>query len=171
LVERDDDDSTWTPQVTIALAIEGALLIVFAVAWLLTRATPAGVILSAMIALAALAMGLQSAIVRSLGVTGIATTYITGTITTLMAGGAHWLRSIACSATGSQGMSRLQASQPGLERLAAVVIIYLFAALVTGGTVAHFPSVAVLFPLIAIIVVVLDASVRQRSSSTHHEEK
>jgi uncharacterized membrane protein YoaK (UPF0700 family) len=175
LVERDQDRGTWTPQVTSAIAIEGVLLLVFAVAWLLTGANPsAGVALSAMIALAALAMGLQSAIVRSLGVTGIATTYLTGTLTTLMAGGAHWLRSVAREARGSKGTSGTQANQSGLGRLGVVVGIYLFAALVTGGTVARFPSVAVLLPLIAIIVVVLDASVRQHSqhsSSIRQEEK
>jgi uncharacterized membrane protein YoaK (UPF0700 family) len=172
LVERDQDHGTWTPQVTTAIAIEGVLLVVFAVAWLLTGANPPpGLALSAMIALAALAMGLQSAIVRSLGVTGIATTYITGTLTTLMAGGVHWLRSVAREARGSKGTSGTQANQSGLGRLPVVVVIYLFAALVTGGTVARFPSVAVLLPLIAIIVVVLDASVRQHSSSIHEEEK
>jgi uncharacterized membrane protein YoaK (UPF0700 family) len=174
LVERNQHPSTWTPQLTTALALEGVLLVLFAVAWLLTGANPrAGVGLRAMIALAALAMGLQSAIVGSLGVTGIATTYLTGTLTTLMAQAVHWLRWVAGWATGSKATNGTQANPPGLGRLAVVVGIYLFAALLTAGTVVRFPFVAVLLPLLAVIVVVLDAYVRQHSQHPwpiHQEE-
>jgi Protein of unknown function (DUF1275) len=47
-----------------------------------------------LIVLSALAMGIQAAAVRRLGVPGIVTTYITGTLTSLMADLVGWLRSL-----------------------------------------------------------------------------
>jgi uncharacterized membrane protein YoaK (UPF0700 family) len=158
LVERDQEGTPWTPRVTIAIAIEAVLLAVFAVIWLLTGANPpAGVVVNALIALSALSMGLQSALVRSLGVAGIATTYITGTLTNLMAGGARWTRSRVRAAPRKKGDTGTHANEPGLGRLAAVWIIYVLSALVSGAAVAHFPSVAVFLPLVALVLVILDA--------------
>jgi uncharacterized membrane protein YoaK (UPF0700 family) len=156
LIEGDQEGATWTPQVTTAFTTEAALLAVFAVIWLLTGANPpAGGVVNALIALSALAMGLQSAIVRSLGVAGIATTYITGTLTNLMAGGARWTRSSVRAR--KKGDTGTQANEHGLGRLAAVWIIYVLAALVSGAAVGHFPSVAVFLPLVALVFVILDA--------------
>jgi uncharacterized membrane protein YoaK (UPF0700 family) len=158
LVERGQEAATGTPRVTIALTIEAVLLAVFAAIWLLTGANPrAGGVVNALIALSALAMGLQSALVRSLGIAGIATTYITGTLTNLMAGVARWTRITARAAPGKEAGTGTRSNEPALGRLAAVWIIYVLSALVSGAAVAHFPSVAVFLPLVALVFVILDA--------------
>ena len=54
-----------------------------------------GGVIFLLIVLSAFAMGVQSAAVQRLGVPGIATTYITGTLTSLMVDLLGWLRSIA----------------------------------------------------------------------------
>jgi uncharacterized membrane protein YoaK (UPF0700 family) len=170
LVERDQEGLSWTPQVTMAIAIEAVLLAVFAVIWILTGANPpAGGVVNVLIALSALAMGLQSALVRSLGIAGIATTYITGTLTNLLAGGARWTRARVHTALRKQGDTGTHANERGLGRLAAVWIIYVLSALVSGAAVAHFPSVAVFLPLVALVLIILDAfwhrHVQERSST------
>ncbi len=78
MVERDASDASWPGSVTRALALEAVILSVLALAW--TRAPAA-----ACVVLSALAMGVQSAAVHRLGVSGISTTYITGTLTHLVA--------------------------------------------------------------------------------------
>jgi uncharacterized membrane protein YoaK (UPF0700 family) len=55
-----------------------------------------------LIVLSAFAMGVQSAAVRRLGVPGIATTFVTGTLTSLMVDLLGWLRSIAAQLPGSK---------------------------------------------------------------------
>jgi uncharacterized membrane protein YoaK (UPF0700 family) len=144
--------------VTTAIAIEVVLLAAFAVIWLLTGANPpAGGDVNTLIALSALAMGMQSALVRSLGIAGIATTYSTGTLTNLMAGVARWTRTSVRSGQRKKGDRGTRSNEDALGRLAAVWSIYVLSALVSGAAVAHFPSVAVFLPLVALIFVILDA--------------
>src|SRR3712207_2924680 len=72
--------SAWSPAVTAALALELVVLVAFAVGWFLAEAEPAGLAVYPLIVLPSLAMGVQSAAVRRLGIPGVATTYITGKI-------------------------------------------------------------------------------------------
>src|SRR5262249_31604884 len=93
IVERESGLPEWPAAVTGALCIEAVLLGIFGViSWVI--GTRSGVIYL-LIILLALAMGIQSAAVRRLGVPGIATTYMTGTLTTLMVDLLGWVRSIA----------------------------------------------------------------------------
>lgn len=86
IVERDHSAGPWPRAVTIALWLESLLLLVLAAAWYLTRDTLADpTTTAALIVLSAVAMGVQSAAVIRLEVTGIATTYLTGTLTNLAA--------------------------------------------------------------------------------------
>jgi uncharacterized membrane protein YoaK (UPF0700 family) len=175
LLEGNQERATWTPRVTTAIAIEGVLLAVFAVIWLLTGANPsASVVVNALIALSALAMGLQSVIVLSLRVAGIATTYITGTLTNLMAGVARWTRTRVRAAPRKKEDTGMSANERGLGRLAAVWIIYVFSALVSGAAVAHFPTIAAFLPLVALVLIILDAFWHQHAHqhpSTDHDQK
>jgi uncharacterized membrane protein YoaK (UPF0700 family) len=85
IVERDGAEGVWPRAVTLALSVEAFILCMFAAAWQLVGDTPATFPLAVLIALSALAMGVQSAAIRRLEVSGIATTYITGTLTHLAA--------------------------------------------------------------------------------------
>jgi len=75
----------WSHHVTLALRLECAVLFVFAIGWWLIGPGLHGVGLISLILWSGLAMGIQSAIARRLAVPGVATTYVTGTITALVA--------------------------------------------------------------------------------------
>jgi uncharacterized membrane protein YoaK (UPF0700 family) len=137
IVTRGDLRGAWPAAVTATVAGEAVLLLAFAGLWL------AGGPADGLIALSALGMGAQSAAVHRLGVPGVTTTYVTGTITSLMA-----------------GLAALQASS-GRWRHAAIV-----AALVAGaaaGAVAwsRWPHLAGLGPAALVAAVTLVAAVRR----------
>jgi uncharacterized membrane protein YoaK (UPF0700 family) len=84
IVERDHSNSRWPRAVTLALAIESLILLAFGAGWYLSQdALATKTTTAALIVLSALAMGVQSAAVSRLEITGIATTYLTGTLTNL----------------------------------------------------------------------------------------
>ena len=85
IVQRDHSVSLWPRAVTHALTLESLLLLVFAAGWYFVYDTLAtATTTAALIVLSALAMGVQSAAVIRLEITGIATTYLTGTLTNLV---------------------------------------------------------------------------------------
>jgi uncharacterized membrane protein YoaK (UPF0700 family) len=81
---RDSDGPLWPRSVTAALAVQFGVLFGLAVGWEATGATPTGTAQLALLAAAAVAMGLQGAAMRGLGVT-VTTTYLTGTLTGVIA--------------------------------------------------------------------------------------
>jgi uncharacterized membrane protein YoaK (UPF0700 family) len=64
----------WQPRVNVVLGLEAAVLILAAILW-----DPVGVI--ALITVISLAMGLQSTAAQHIGVPGVTTTFVTGTLT------------------------------------------------------------------------------------------
>jgi uncharacterized membrane protein YoaK (UPF0700 family) len=119
-----------------------------------------------LIALSAFAMGIQSAAVRRLGVPGIATTYITGTLTSLMIDLLGWLRSVTAGFPVSKTVKREHPARlPWDQRvglLAGVVTLYCLGALIGGVLQVYSPPLAALFPFIAVLLVVVNAGIRQR---------
>ena len=79
------------PLVARAVVVELLLLALILCAWRLLGASPAPVSQDALVALAALAMGIQSAVTLRVHV-GPATTYVTGTLTTFTTGMVRRLR-------------------------------------------------------------------------------
>lgn len=170
IVERDSKPVEWPAAVTDALVFESVILGIFAaISYLFGSARLTVIYL--LIILLACAMGIQSAAVRRLGVPGIATTYITGTLTSLMVDLLGWLRSMAAPLPVPKTVDRtVDQSSPWMPweqrvgLLAAVVILYCFGALVGGVLESQSPPLASLSPLAALLVVVLNAVIRQR----HH---
>lgn len=72
----------WPPHVTRALAAETAVLAAFSGEWLADGANPAGGSRLALLILAGVAMGMQSATIRRLG--QMSTTYLTSTLTAVI---------------------------------------------------------------------------------------
>jgi uncharacterized membrane protein YoaK (UPF0700 family) len=70
--------------VPAAFALELLLVVAFFAVWLGAGGHPAGGKLLLLILLAAVAMGIQSATATRLAVSGVSTTYVTGTLTALM---------------------------------------------------------------------------------------
>jgi uncharacterized membrane protein YoaK (UPF0700 family) len=117
-------------------------------------------VMNLMISLSGLAMGLQSAAVRGLSLPGIATTYITGTITSLFSGLVHrWFPS-----TGSgqpQKDEGLHDPEHSLSLQAEVFLAYALAALVTAALRASFPSAVALLPVGSVAAIAVSMSIRQ----------
>ena len=78
------DDPAWPPAVARALAVEFCLLVFYAAGWWVVGGKPAGALAAGLLGLSALALGIQSATVQRFGVSGLSTTYLTGTLTTLV---------------------------------------------------------------------------------------
>jgi len=86
IVERSVDATPWPRAVTQALGLEVVILAVFAIGSYLTAVIREVWEAQTLIALSAIAMGIQSAAARRLDVPGIATTYLTGTFTSAVTG-------------------------------------------------------------------------------------
>ncbi len=80
------DEELWPRPIVLALIVELVVLTVFAVWWEIVGGAPSSGVTYAMLALNALALGVQSAAVLRFGISGLSTTYLTGTLTQLMAG-------------------------------------------------------------------------------------
>ncbi|MDP9432441.1 MAG: DUF1275 domain-containing protein [Actinomycetota bacterium] len=92
----------WPAGVNRALLAELAILCAFLAGWLISGATPGLAMQYTLVVLSAAAMGVQSALTRRIAVAGVATTYITGTLTAALAdlGTAGAARSSAVRAAG-----------------------------------------------------------------------
>ena len=166
IVSKDRDRMDWPPSVTTALFLEGIVLAIFSVAW---HALSVPQWLYALIALSAVAMGIQSAAVRRLKVPGIATTYITGTLTSLVSGVTNRIRQAgAASPLGASGHESVAAPSPemnwerrvGLQ--AGVFMTYVLAAMMSGLAQTRAPSLATISPVVAVVVVAITAWVHGR---------
>jgi uncharacterized membrane protein YoaK (UPF0700 family) len=78
------EDAVWPVAVTRALAVELVLLAIYAVFWWVNGSAPTGSVQAALLAVNAFALGLQSSTIQRFGVAGLSTTYMTGTLTTLV---------------------------------------------------------------------------------------
>jgi len=156
---RGERRGEWPPIVTATLALEGVMLGAFGVIWYVEGPAPRsdGVVL-VLIALSGLAMGVQAAAVRHLGVPGVASTYITGTLTSLMAELVSWRRPRGAPSSGETSGAALR----HLRLLAAVFLVYGAGALV--GTVLHAGSSTLLawLPFVCVAAVVVTGFVRHR---------
>jgi len=167
IVEKGPRQTDWPVAVTRAVAVEGIILGLFTLAWHL--GVRGGATLYALITLSALAMGIQSAAIRHLKVPGIATTYITGTLTSLVAEFTAWLyrlkiSPLAVDPTGQSATLDIPAVRHyhAARLQALVVLIYVCAALVSGFLQSRHSWLVTLSPLIAVALVVLNACVRHR---------
>lgn len=79
-----DDDGPWPTAMTVALLVEVVLFGAFAVLWWTHLHDLSGSDESALLLLSAAALGLQSSTILRLGISGLSTTYLTGTLTTVM---------------------------------------------------------------------------------------
>jgi uncharacterized membrane protein YoaK (UPF0700 family) len=145
LIGRAAKQTLWPPAVTTICAFELLILAALSVTGAVLPSPSVGVVIDLFILLAAAAMGLQSVAVTALGIRGVATTYITGTWTTMMAG----LVSKLALAEPSGAEPR-----PGTGMQAAVVGVYLLAAVVGGAADAHWHLLALAVPTVTVAAVV-----------------
>jgi uncharacterized membrane protein YoaK (UPF0700 family) len=165
IVRDDSGEEEWPASVTAALAVEAIVLAVFTVTWHLSSVARGEIVVHALIVLCALAMGLQSAAVRRLGVPGIATTFITGTLTSLVVDLVGWLRHVKARSAAGQGGDDASVGIPWEQRvglLAGVFVIYGLGAFM-GTLLLEHARLAAVSPLAAVATVtVIAASARRR---------
>jgi uncharacterized membrane protein YoaK (UPF0700 family) len=104
-------------------------------------------------------MGMQSAAARRLDVSGVATTYITGTLTSFATRLMGWL---------SFTIARLNSPLPtrpthGAGLLAAVWLVYFGGAMVAGAATLLDRALAVVFPIALVMIVIVTAMVHFRT--------
>jgi uncharacterized membrane protein YoaK (UPF0700 family) len=138
---RNPDSDAWPRRVTATLAVQLAVLVVFAAGWMVSGADPTGGVQLALLVGAAGSMGLQSAAMRGLGA-AVATTYLTGTLTSLIAA---WM-----------GGPRKRSDAGGIASLTAAV----GGAACGGGLLLVAPSVTPVLTLVPLIAVLATASYR-----------
>lgn len=134
----------WPRAVTGALALELGLFVIFATWWEASAAHPSLGVTYALLAVNAMALGVQSSAVLRLGVPGLSTTYLTGTLTQVVA----------------------STTRPGIRvsTRSVFILLALLAGAATGAVLAIMaPAAAPALPLgaIAVVVVVSAAAVHR----------
>ena len=158
LVGRFVARTYWPRAVSIGLLVELVLLLVLAAGWYLSGTETGWWGLHPLIAVSALAMGVQSATARTLGVAAVATTYVTGTLTALTCGTIDWLRSPRAARTGDANQPREPLSPAtvyGPALPGAAWGVYFVGALLGGLAVILTPAVAVLPAGLAVALLAL----------------
>jgi uncharacterized membrane protein YoaK (UPF0700 family) len=127
----------WPRRVTTVLLVQLVVLTLFVVGYQLEGAHPEGAPQIALLAVAALAMGLQSGAVVGIGVAGLSTTYVTGTLTGV-------LTSLAIE-------KRLRWDR------ASILIALVVGAIAAGLLIVHAPRLAPILPLLLLVYVIVAA--------------
>ena len=138
----------WPSRANSILALESILVSVCAVICGIDNPPVGSGTAAALIAVVALAVGLQSAVIVAMNIPGIVTTYITGTWTALATGVAQWM----------DGETRGPRWSDRGDRLAlqgAMLAAYLFSAVVS-GLIFHFLGRAWLGASAALLLLVVN---------------
>ena len=77
-------DRLWPRAVTVALAVELAFMAAYGVGWWITGAAPSAGVQTVLLLCTAAGLGIQSSTLQRFGVSGMSTTYLTGTLTTVV---------------------------------------------------------------------------------------
>ena len=143
---RDPDAPRWPRPVTVALGVELLVLSAFTAGWEATGAAPTGSAQLGLLAMAAISMGMQSAATRGLGVP-VATTYLTGTLTGVIA--------------ALSGSPRSRGDTAGVAALFSAVT----GAVCGGALLAMVPAAVPLLALAPLTVVLVAADQHHRRSA------
>jgi uncharacterized membrane protein YoaK (UPF0700 family) len=82
-------DVVWPSQITRALSWEAASLSVSTIGWIVSGGRPGPELQAILLCFNAVGLGVQSAAIQRFGVAGLSTTYLTGTLTTLVTSLVH----------------------------------------------------------------------------------
>jgi uncharacterized membrane protein YoaK (UPF0700 family) len=144
----DGVPGVWPGRATVLLFVELVVLVGFSIGWELAGGRPAGAAQGCLIFIAALALGIQSASMRALGVTGLSTTYLTGTLTTVV----------------SELVDRRRPA--GVARDLGILFALVAGAAIAGVVVNEVPRAAPAFPLAVLTAVIVGARVTFRRQRT-----
>jgi uncharacterized membrane protein YoaK (UPF0700 family) len=147
--EVRQDDATWPREITRALLIELALFTGFGLVWWYVGGAPSSRVQLLLVIMSAVALGVQSSAVHRFGVSGLSTTYLTGTLTMIV---------IALARSG-----RIGAIRPRMQIIGGLVGGALLASIVVDHMEWAVPMTQ-LFPILAVLVA---ASIFKRPLALH----
>ncbi|HKO04908.1 MAG TPA: YoaK family protein [Candidatus Acidoferrales bacterium] len=161
----------WDRRVSRAFLWEGMLIAAFTVVWHVApgREVRGSGAFYALIALSAMAMGLQSAAVRRLNLPGVATTYVTGTMTSVVAGLTSRLLGKAAESTGKEASVEKLRWKHQVRLQAGVLVTYGLAAVASGLFQKRVPRLVAVTPLVAVALVLLIVSFSHRQRESRGE--
>ncbi len=140
-----EHDPVWPRAITWALGAQLVATLAWATGWWVTSADPDATTALALLLVNALGLGIQSSAVQRFGVSGLSTTYLTGTLTT-----------VVVSLTHRRPVTTVRRS--------AELLLSLVAGAAVGATVIELaPMAAPAVQLTCLAVVLLIALVRQRA--------
>lgn len=170
LAKSGDKRRTWSPGVTATLALETVVLGAFGLAWYFTGAAQPSNPWYTLIAVSGVTMGLQSVAVRQLGIPGVVTTYITGTLTSLVSGLVAHFRKLKYPSEEktTQKSSGMDWEQKELLQL-GVFVMDVGAAFTVGALHTRHSFAMTLSPFIVLCVVVINALAHQRQIASMNE--
>ena len=127
-------DPVWPAAVTRALGVELVLFAGVGIAWWVLGSDPPASAYLPLLAASAAALGLQSSAIQRFGVSGLSTTYLTGTLTAVVIRltSGHGFRAVQHSAVILLGLVVGAALMGGLIALAPVLVPVLLVATVAG---------------------------------------
>jgi uncharacterized membrane protein YoaK (UPF0700 family) len=132
--------------------VEAGFLALFALACVAPPTTKVGSSVILLIITSGIAMGMQSAAVKRLSLPGIATTYITGTITSLFSGVVHnWF--VQRDRVSTEHPVTAPSMRHSLGLQAQVFFAYTIAAFLVAMIHFRWPSVAAVLPVVAITTI------------------
>ncbi len=142
IIRAPHDVSLWPRRITTTLTVVAVLQGGVLAGWLATSAHPSGAVEGGLIALSALAMGAQGSAIRTMNVSGVSTTYLTGTLVGLVTQIAVWSE-----------------ARHEKVRRAGVLVALLAGAAVAAVLLTKARSLAPILPLALTVAVVVVASV------------
>lgn len=162
LAKGADEREKWTAGVTATLALETVVLGAFGAAWYFTGAAESTKPWFTLIAASGMTMGLQSVAVRQLGIPGIVTTYITGTLTSLVSGLVSHFRKVKFASEGGTIQHSTGTAWERKELLQLGVFLMEFCAAFTVGTIHSHSVLMTVSPFLALSIVVVNALAHQK---------
>jgi len=154
IVKPSEGSGMWPQRVTVALGVSLIAHAVFLAVWFATKGQPSIDVSHVLLALWGLAMGMQSAAVRTLHVEGVFTNVVTSTLVLLVGDITNW------SATVAQ------------RRRLAGVLVSLFSGVTAGGLLAvHGHIYAPVLPFVITVAAVATAAIvlRERDAADERE--
>jgi uncharacterized membrane protein YoaK (UPF0700 family) len=162
LTKQDSRREDWPGTFIRPLAIEAVLLTIFATLWYLTDPARPPALENLLIGISGLAMGLQSVAVLCVGVSGVVTTYISGTWATFIMNLVHRFQH-------GKEANTAEKKQTNLLLQFAVLLLYGLVAVISGLGELRWPRITPLLPLLIVMIVVVNASIRLHHTSPRGE--
>lgn len=147
LLARGLSDAVWRTVLVRLISAETALLALFAAGWAWHPTSAHAYLHDLLLALLAVAMGLQSATLNRLTIAGVTNTAVTGTLTSLVTGVSDRLFA------GRPRAAESSASRRRLGLQAGVILLYCTGALFNGLLMLHARWAIGLVPVLCLVLV------------------